>query len=188
MKGGDPPVLLTEPRDPVLRAIWRVSIADDLTPTERMALLALWRYLRGERKPIGPALLAGLIGVKRDTARLVLRALRRKGYIGCAGNRQRKTGKAAERWLTDRIKWPTTKRKVGAPIPTPGDRCAHTQVSAHPGTGIPERVGTGIPADLGVRQTAALSVPDTRPKSGGRADDETSDVEIADVIFGGGES
>ncbi|MCK4343218.1 MAG: hypothetical protein KAY37_16010 [Phycisphaerae bacterium] len=171
-----------------------MSIADDLTPTERIALLALWRYLHGERKPIGPALLAGLIGVARDTARIILRDLRHKGYVGCDGSRERKTGKAAERWLTDHIKWPASKRKVGTGIPTPEVQGVgttipgynHTRVQRYPGTAIPLKVGTGIPADLGVRQAAPTSEPDTGlQKEGDLGGDE---VHIADLLCGEGES
>jgi len=180
MKGGGPPVLSTSPSDPVLRAIWTVNQTGGLTLLERMALLALWRYLGKERKPIGGALLARLIHTTTGTARVILKRLRSKGLVGSDGSRKQKTGKAATRWLTDKIQWPDAKARHG-------NRCSHPN-DGKVGTGAPVKVGTGAPTDLGVRQAAALSVPDTRPKSGGRADDETSDVEIADVIFGGGES
>ena len=50
---------MNPPSDPFLRAVWQVSQQAELTPTERLALLALWRYLGSKKKRIGPSLLAG---------------------------------------------------------------------------------------------------------------------------------
>jgi len=116
-----------------------------------LALLALWRYLGAEHKSIGPALLGALLGTTTETARVLLKRLLKKGYVGSAGKRAKKTGKAAERWLTDKIKWPVGGNSHSHPTP---DRVG-TGVPRGVGTGVPGKVGTGAPTDLGVRHTSA---------------------------------
>ena len=127
------------PRDPFLRAIYRVCRVEGLRPTEKLAMLALWRYLGGDRKSIGPSLLAELIGTTRGYAKNLLARLRSHGFIGSTGKRSKGTGKVAVRWLTGKIKWPLLKGK-GAP---------HGASNPIPG-GIGKRVPGGI-CDQGVR-------------------------------------
>jgi hypothetical protein len=146
---------VTPPRDPVLRAIWRVGLAPDLTPTERIALLVLWRFLGRARKPIGPGLVAAVLNCPRNTAGILLKRLRAKGYIGSDGSRKRKSGKAATRWLTDKLAWPFAKPEGGYRRTHPGKR--------EVGTGVPGKVGTGVPTDLRVRHTAPLLSDDAGP-------------------------
>ncbi len=146
---------MTPPRDPVLRAIYLVGKASGLTPTERLVLLALWRYLGKERKPIGPGLLADLVGTTRDTARNHLKSLRQKGYVGSSGSRGKKTGKVAERWLARKVSWPPKTARVGSGNPTPHGKGVGSGNPRGVGSGDPSKVGSGDTADLGVRQAGA---------------------------------
>ena len=169
MKRGQPTALASRPRDPVLRAVWLVNGAEGLTPGERMAMLVLWRYLGRKRKPIGPALLAGLLHTTTGTARVLLKRLRHKRFIGSDGSRKEKTGKVAVRWLTDRIAWPFPQDKGGNERSRPNGR----------------GVGTGAPADLGVRHTPPLadSRQGAKDEDGACGGDAVA-VNIADLICG----
>jgi hypothetical protein len=97
---------VTPPKDPVLRAIHFVGQAKDLTPTEKYVLLALWRFLGSEAKPIGPSLVAHLTGTKPSHAKKVLHGLLIKGYITSSGKWASGLQRTATRQLTDKIKWP----------------------------------------------------------------------------------
>ena len=105
---------MTPPRNPFLRAIWRVGQCDDLTPLERITLLALWRYLGGDRKPIGPSLVASLIWTSATHAKSLMRRLREKGYIGSDGRRGNVRRWTANRWITKKAQLP---RPRGLPGP-----------------------------------------------------------------------
>ena len=105
------------PRDPILRAIWRIAQAKDLTSQERLALLALWRVLGDERKPVGPGLLAFLIGTTPQHARNILKRLKTEGYLDGRGKANAGRGKCAVRWLTRKAGLPKArKRGSGGPV------------------------------------------------------------------------
>ena len=106
----------TAPADPMLRAVYRVCQCDDLTPSERLALLALWRYFGGKRKQAGPGLLAGLLSVHREVAKTLLRRLQEKGYVGSDGKCGGVSRKGATRWLTRKAKLPRSKQR-GTGVP-----------------------------------------------------------------------
>ena len=94
------------PRDPFLRAIWQVS-QTDLTPIQKLALLAVWRYLGGKAGPIGAALLRDLIGVSLGTAKNIFSALQRAGYLSSDGRFTPRHHKRATRGLTKKLRLPT---------------------------------------------------------------------------------
>lgn len=96
---------MTPPRDPFLRAIWQVS-QTDLTPIQKLALLAVWRYLGGKAGPIGAALLRDLIGVSLGTAKNIFSALQRTGYLSSDGQFTPRHHKRATRGLTKKLRLP----------------------------------------------------------------------------------
>ncbi len=157
---------MTPPRDPVLGAIWRVGLTE-LSPSERLVLLTLWRLLGTKQKPIGPGLVAALVGIKRDTARIILRRLRKAGYI--AGRGERETGKVTTRWLTDKIQWPTGGRHLGMGVPT-SDKAPRYADTQEVGTGVPRNLGTGVPHDYESDMHAAPLAAD----AAGRASEKTT--------------
>lgn len=98
------------PRDPFLRAIWLVRDTD-LSPREQLALLALWRYLGGQEKKIGAALLADLMRVSVGTAKNLFSALQRTGYLASDGTFARRFHRRATRNLTNKAKLPRLRAK-----------------------------------------------------------------------------
>ena len=138
----------TPPCDPYLRAIYTVGQCEDLTPTERLALLALWRYLGSDRKCVGPSLLAGWLGIHRTHGKTVLWRLQKKGYIGSSGTAGRGVQPLATRWITDKSQLPRVKKR--GPQDNRSERGPQDNRAAAKSS---RKRGPQSTADLGVRRT-----------------------------------
>ena len=91
------------PEDPYLRAVWKVRQAKDLSSTQQLALLALWRLLRRKPKKIGAGLLAQLIGLEKGTAKNIFSVLQQRGYIKSDGRYRSGRQERALRELTGKF-------------------------------------------------------------------------------------
>lgn len=169
---------MTEPRDPFLRAIHRVGLAADATPTERLALLALWRFLGRERKAVGPRLLAHLVGTSATGAKWLLYRLQAKGYVKSSGARS--TGVVAVRQLTRKVRWPGKGRKsVAGTTYFGGDESV---------AGTTAKSVAGTSTDQGVRQVRPSRLTRTDTPAGVEKPEEPNGpmLKIADVLAGRG--
>ena len=159
--------VIQPPKDPLLRAIWRVRCAD-LSPTEQLALLALGRVLKNGAREIGASLLAALLNIPVGTAKNILTTLRAKGFITSDGTFSRQHHRRATRSLTAK-----GRASLGQGRSSTGDRKARSSASDRRSPANDRRrsstnAASRSPAnaiDLGVGQGAALS----RPPIGGQA-------------------
>ena len=169
------------PRDPYLRAIWKVRQVDELTPTQQLALLALWRLLRNGPKQIGAGLLAALIGVSVSTAKDIFSALQRKGYIKSNGKFRTGRQDRATRELTGKLALPTQRKNKKFRSSTGDQRRSPVRSSGDD----PVR-SSGDDIDREVRHTRRCCVADATPasESGNRDDNPRPQrtVKIADLL------
>lgn len=173
------------PRDPFLRAVWRVRQADDLTPTQQLALLALWRLLQSGPKQIGAGLLARLIGVSISTAKDIFSALQRNGYIKSNGKFRAGRQDRATRELTGRLQLPTERKSKKFRSSTRDQRRSVVRSSGDD----PIR-SSGDDIDQGVRHAMGAVAGATPMANNGDAQtDDGGTVSIADLIAadGGGD-
>ena len=172
---------LQPPRDPVLRAIWKVRQADDLTPTQQLALLSLWRLLHSGPKQIGAGLLAALIGVSKGGGKNIFSVLQQKGYIKSNGKFRDGRQDRAWRELTGKLGLPR-EPSTTAPRSSSSDQ---RRAGVRSSSGDPDR-SSSSDIDQGVRHTRGRCGSDDPPASeSGNRDDhprEERTISIADLI------
>lgn len=102
---------LQPPKDPILRALWRVCSSEDLSNQERLGLLILWRLLGPDEKPIGASLFAKLLNTSYARAKNILTKLQQLNYITSDGHFSAGLSKRARRAMTRKAKLPTGKTR-----------------------------------------------------------------------------
>ena len=161
------------PRDPVLRAIWRVC-SEDLSNQERLGLLILWRLLGEDEKPLGASLFAKLLNTSYARAKNILTKLQRLKYITSDGQFSAGLSKRATRAMTKKAKLPAGKTR-------------HRAVT---GSGHHDPAPLGA-SDLGVRPRGRCGSDDPPAGESGGKDDhphEERTVRIIDLLADDAES
>lgn len=167
------------PRDPILRAIWKVGQAADLTPQERLAYLALWRYLGSDTKPLGAALLGKLLSLSTTRAADIFSSLQRKGYLNSTGKFQSQGGRTsrADRGLTEKLSLP----KSGSPRGKTRRESRRTQKSEPVGISGYSSVGIPEPDLGGYTRSGCVPSAQTTPTVDGTAH-AAHTVRIVDIL------
>ena len=171
------------PRDPILRALWQVSHAADLTPQEKLAYLVLWRYLKSSEKPLGAALFGRLLGISSTRGADIFSSLQRKGYLNSTGKFRLQGGHTtrAERSLTGKLS-----------LPKSGTSTGKTRRESRR-TGKSEAVGISGDASVGISDTdpgvgqggcplSTRRTPANEPETHGDHIQEEHTISIADLI------
>ncbi|MCH8852820.1 MAG: hypothetical protein IID41_09250 [Planctomycetes bacterium] len=175
---------LQPPRDPFLRAIWKVRQVDDLTSTQQLALLVLWRLLHNGPRQIGAGLLAALMGISTGNARNNLSVLQQRGYIKSSGKFREGRQSRATRELTSKLALPKDRSTTEFT-----SRSSDQKPSPFTSRSSDINTSRSSDIDLGVRHTVGIVSVDTPTANNGDGQIAKRTVCIADLIAadGGGD-